>query len=311
MIATLNEEIAVAFALPMLAVVAQTTLSVRSRLHTYAKARCVLSISSMIMAEEEPTDEEMRALRLRFPLAVILDAVIFISEHIYGNALNRLALIVEVCEVDYYLLGRIRRRQGRKKAFLLSKLSRLTHVTTIIERAEEHLEHKRQDVRFYATAALVAARPERAIKYVVRLDNTLSWYQVAILTQLMRSVGAPIAYTPMLASQNRNLQLIGIYLSEHFSIVDAEPYLQQLVESEDEEVSYLSLLSLCSIRGDISTTRVGVALARLSPSLRDDFLRHAVQACYSLRSCAHHLSCRECDIFSQRITSYKSQIRCN
>ncbi len=311
MITALNEEILISFALPLLAIATQTILPLYKRLHTYAKAQCIVRVSRMIMAEEEPTDEKMRTLRLQFPLAIILDAVIFISEHIYGNSLNRLSLVVEVCEIDYYLIGKIRRSRGNEKAYLLSKLSRLPHATTVIEQAEVYLEHQRQDVRFYATAALVTARPERAIKYILRLDHALNWYQIAVLTQLMRSVGAPIAYTPMLASQNRNLQLIGIYLCEHFSIVDAEPHLQQLVESEDEEVLCLSLLSLCSIRGDISTKRVGRAIARLSPSLRDAFLRHAVQTCYSLRSCAHHISREESDIFSQRITSYKCQITCN
>jgi hypothetical protein len=33
----------------------------------------------MIMAEEEPSDKEMRGLRLRFPMDLILDSALFIS----------------------------------------------------------------------------------------------------------------------------------------------------------------------------------------------------------------------------------------
>jgi hypothetical protein len=63
----------------------------------------------MVVAETEPDDREIRSLRTLFPMEVVLDSVIYVAEKIYGNALNRLTLIVEVCELDYHLLGAIRR----------------------------------------------------------------------------------------------------------------------------------------------------------------------------------------------------------
>ena len=310
MTAPLNEEILLALALPLLAVATQTMVSVRDRLHAYAKAQCIARMSRMIIAEIEPTDEEMRALRLRFRLETVLDAAIFISEHIYGDALNRLSLIVEVCEVDYYLLYRIRNSRIKRNV-LLAKLSRLTHATTIVEHAEIYLNEEHTSTRFHATAALVAARPERAIRYIAQLDYALTWHEAALLTQLMRRAGAPIAYTPLLASENRNLQLIGIYLCEHFSIVDAEPQLQRLTEAEDSDLAYMALLTLCTIRGNISSPQVGDALAQLASHHRAAFIRHAVQACYSSRSCATHLSREEQRMFRQQIDSYKCRIVCN
>ena len=306
----LNEEIVLAFALPILAVVTQSAISVRKRVGKYAKSQCIARIAQMIMTTEEPTDEEIRQLRLHFSLGTILDAVIFISEHIYGNALNRLSLVVEVCEVDYYLLRRIRREEVHRKA-LLAKLSRLTHATIVAEYAEVYLDNEHRSTRFYAIAALVAAHPDRAIRYITKFDTALTWYEAALLTQLMRRTGAPIAYTPLLTSHNRNLQLIGIYLCDHFSIVDAESHLQLLAESNDSELSYMALLTLCSIRGDIASPYANSALLRLMPYQRMTFIRHAVQACYSLRSCAKLLSRQERAIFAQQIDSYKCRIVCN
>ncbi len=267
-----NGEAIIALALPLLVVVLYLVYVVRKMLLSYAMVQCVAHISEMIVAEEEPSDEEIRSLRIKFTKSIIRNAVTFVSESIYGKSLNRLLLIVEVCKVEYIPISH----------------ERFGEITTLIE-----------------------AYPDQAIRYIARLDYRLSWYDVALLVQLMRRVGTPIAYTPLLTSQNCNLQLIGLYICEHFSIVDAESHLQRLACSEDSEISYISLLSLCSIRGNISTDEVGEALDRLLPYQRATFLRHAVQACYSLRSCAHRLNKAEYRLFSQRINSYKCHIVCN
>lgn len=272
MIEFVEEVLAIALALPLLVMTIHLVYVFRRWLISHATVRCVAHISAMLVAEEEPSDKEIRSLRIRFTKGIIHDAVNFISEYIYGRSLNRLSLIVEVCAVDY---------------------------TPIFYR------------RFGEIATLIEAYPDHAIRYISRLDYPLSWYDVALLSQLMRRAGTPIAYTPLLISQNRNLQLIGLYLCEHFSIVDAEPHLQRLAGSEDSEISYIALLSLCSIRGDISTSQVGRALGGLLPYQRAAFLRHAVHACYSLRSCAHLLNKREGRLFLQRINSYKCRIVCN
>lgn len=266
------EGVALALALPLVLVVAQGTHSAYRHIYTYAKSRCVARIAAMMAMSEEPSEEEIYSLRMRFTRSIILDAVTYVSECLYGSIVGRLLLIAEVCKVDYSPLCGSRLRE---------------------------------------TAAFVEAYPDRALQYISRLDILLSWHEVALLTQLMRRAGTPIAYTPLLISQNRNLQLVGLYLCQHFSIVDAEPHLQRLVLAESEEVAYVALLSLCSIRGDVATSQVGYALERLSPSRRALFIRHAVNACYSLSACAKLLTREEKRIFLQRINSYKCQIVCN
>lgn len=309
--ASLNEEIVIALATPLLMVVAQLIHSTSRELYSRATARCIVQISNMIIATVEPNDEEILSVRRRYTKNTILDAVLFISEHIYGSATNRLSLIVEVCGLDCYILNLVKRNSGIERVCALSKLSRLTPLTMAIEYVDIYIEDKHRDTRFYSMATLIASRPERAIWYITQFDAPLTLHEVAILAHLMRRVGAPIAYTPLLTSQNRNLQLIGIYISNHFSIPDAEPHLQQLVESDECEIAYIALHTLCSIRGDISSQSVGYALRQLAPFQRATFIRHAVMKCYSLRPCAQFLSREEQTLFSQRISSYKCRISCN
>jgi hypothetical protein len=181
----------------------------------------------------------------------------------------------------------------------------------VAEYAEVYMEEKQRRTRFCAMVALIAARPSRAVRYITQFKEELSLHEVAVLVQLMRRAGVAIAYTPLLCSPNRNLQLVGIYLCGHFSITDAEPHLQRLVESEDGEVAYQALQTLCSIHGDISTQQVGRALRRLLPHQRISFVMRAVHNCYSLRSCAHLLTREEQMLFLQRTNSYKCRIVCN
>ena len=298
-------------ALPLSFVVVESGRVAYRRARNFAVARCVAKISAMIVAEEDPDDMAMRSLRSRYSDGVVLDSVLFVAEKIYGTSLNRLMLIAEVCELDYHLLGLIRRSRGVRRVRNLSKIPFLMSATVVSECVEAYMAESRSDIRFSIMAALVAARPERSMKYLAEFNGRLTLHEVAVILSLMRRAGTAIAYTPLLTSQNRNLQMVGVYLCHHFQFADAEPHLQRLVSSEDEDVAYMALQTLCAIRGDISTAQVGRALQRLMQHQRNAFILRAVHNCYSLRSCAHHLSHEERTLFSHRINSYKSRIVCN
>lgn len=310
MISQISEATVALFALPLMFVIVQEGGKIYSRLRRYILARCVGRISNMIMTEEEPSDWEMRFLRWFYPMKVVIDSVHFVADKIYGNRLYRLALIAEVCEIDRYLLNMVGRKQRASRNDLYSKLSYLPYSVSVAEYTEDLIAESERGC-FYAMAAVVSARPERAMRYIAHYSGQLSLHEVAVLAMLLRRTGSSIAYTPLLTSQNRNLQLVGIYLCEHFSLIDAEPYLQRLAESADMEVSYSALLAICAVRGDLSTSHVGSALSQLTTYQRNAFILRAVHNCYSLRSCIHHLTREERSNFSKRVNSYKCRIVCN
>lgn len=311
MIAPLNEEWIIALLPPILIVASQAVHSLGHRYRTYTTARCIARMASMITSCEEPRDEVIRGLQLRYSTNTILESAIFIAEHIYGNSLYRLTTIIEVCEVDYHLLRAMHKGGAKERASLLARLSRLSHIGSMVGFAEEGLRDTEREVQLYATATLIASHPERAIGYIAKLKAPLSLYEVAILTQLMRRAGTPIAYTPLLLSDNRNLQYTGIYICAQLAIVDAEEHLQRLISSGDGEISLAALNTLCSLRGDLTTPSARLAISRLTPPLRQAFIRHAVQSCYSLQSCAQLLDSDERRQFSQRVESFKCRIICN
>ena len=299
-----------ALSLPLVVVAVDGVRRLWAMWYTRARAECVARISAMMVASEEPSDGEMRSLRRRFMPSVILESVLFVVENVYGGTLTRLALIVEVCEVDFYLLHHLRKARGAVRTLRLSQLSQLAMVGVVVDRSELIVEGDAEE-NFFAMLTLVASNPEESIRHITRYKRLMSTYEIALLAQTMHRVGAPMAYTPLMSSRNRNLQLLGVYLVEQYLIVDAESHLQQLAESETAEISYAALHALCTVRGDISAPKIARALARLKPLSRLSLLRHAVYSCYSLSSCAHLFNREECRRFVQMSNSYKCTMVCN
>lgn len=268
MMTPLQEEVAIALALPIFAVVTQIVHSLHTRLHRRNLAHCVGHIARMVVRVEENES----VLQRRYLRSTIDESVRFVSDYIYGGAHDRLREVAAECGVEY------------------------------TPRCSDYL---------HSVVDAVADRPERAVRHIARCDASLSWYDTALLFQLMRRAGAPIAYTPLLMSENRNLQLLGVYLCAHFSVVDAEGLLQRLVAGKDKEVAQAALLTICSLRGDISTPQVAQALARLSDNHRAILLRHIVQACYSPKACSTLLTSEELQRLAEQVNSYKCRIVCN
>ncbi len=293
MMTILNEKVVLAAVFPAVLAITQVLFTTRKQYLTYAKALCIKHISCMLVLPQEPSDEQIRKLRLRFSTDTILDAAIFVSQHIYGNMLYRLSSIVEVCEIDQYLLRSIGRSMShRERVKSLSKLSQLCSSTAITEQSEVLLDKEEHSIRTYATAALVMARPERAIRYVARLTHRLSLHNVAMLSQLMRRAGAPIAYTPLLASQSQNLQLIGLYLCELFSIIDAEPLMQKLCIAETEgfgrgkgKNSFSPSRSEPRVPQKLGAARMNLTRPQLFTGLHGTKRQTAVTALIHLRGC--------------------------
>lgn len=271
MIALSTEEMALATLLPLVMATTEIVRYAHRRCSAHIKARCIRRIARLVIAGEDPSDNDIRALRLRYTTSTITESASFVAEHIYGDAYHRVTLLLEMCKIE----------NGKCWGALREV------VNTIV------------------------GYPNCAIRYLARLSTPLSWYEVAVISQLLRRASIPIAYTPLLTSRSRNLQLVGIYICDALSITDAEPHLQHLCGEEESEVATNALYALCTIRGDITTPQARSAMARLSTHQRTSLLRHMVWACYSLRSSAQLLNREERIRFAQRVNTYKCKIVCN
>ena len=296
-------------ATPCILLLAQRVTHLRTRHRSRRQARCIEDIILLICAPREPHNEAIALLRHRYSYATLLNSILFVADNIYGDELYRLASIIEICKVDFRLIRTIRRHHGARRAEALRHLSHLPLTPAMFEVAELRIDQERH-TSFYATAILVASRPERAVRYITRLRHDLSLYEAAILAELLRRQGS-IAYTPLLNSENSNLRLLGLYVVASLTAVDAEPALQRLLTDPKSNIALISLYTLCYLRGNISSPNARRVFKGLEPHHRKAFIRHAVQSCYSSLACSALLNRDEHASLLGRINSYKCRIVCN
>ncbi|MBR4850051.1 MAG: hypothetical protein IKV09_03890 [Alistipes sp.] len=306
----LSSSILLLVALPFALLATQQILLFRNHRTERQKARCVGEIMLLLKPSRNINDDDITTLSDHFSESTLREAILFISDNIYGQEAFRLASIIEICGVDYRILHLVHRFCDTSCTAQLATLSHLPLTPALFELAEDFIDRERQP-SFYATVALVATQPERAICYISYLRHNLSIYEVARLAEIMRRRGSTIAYTPLLNSENYNLQLLGVYIAASFSATDAEPALQKMLVHSDKRLALYALYALCSLRGNISSEGVQQLFNTLKPYHRKAFIRHVVQACYSSLACSPLLNEEEYTSLCNRINSYKCRMICN
>lgn len=241
----------------------------------------------------------------------LIDSLIVISKTLYGELLYRLALLIEVCDLEGKMLRRIDSEVGASRLRLLGSMAWLPLSYRTTEAMSRLLEYGCGTEQFCALSTLVALQPHRAIKLIADYSAPISIYEAATLFAIMRGRGSAIAYSPLLASENRNLQLLGVYIVQHFSLGDAAEYLYKIVGSHDSELSLAALYAIGSIGGDIARSEVFAALGSLTPRQRNSIIGELVLWRYPLEVCHQLLDSEECVEFQRRVNSYKTTILCN
>lgn len=89
-------------------VVIEMAHSAHRRSSRMNRVRCIEQIAALLMSHDEPSDDDIYQLRIRFSDREILDAVVFVASRICGARLYKLSLVVEMCESDYHLLHTLR-----------------------------------------------------------------------------------------------------------------------------------------------------------------------------------------------------------
>ena len=104
----------------------------------------------------------------------------------------------------------------------------------------------------------ILRRPDHAIVHISKIGRPLTLCEAAHLTATLVANNSPIAYTPLLSSHNRNLQLIGLNLVYRFGFIDAEHLVNHLVVSNEPTISDLAIHTLCAICGAVAEAYYGI-----------------------------------------------------
>lgn len=183
----------------------------------------------------------------------LVQCLVFVSEMTMGNASERMGIIMKYYHIESYMLGRIFKcRSSVERAYLLSLLSRLPISMLAALRVEPLVRAESAQVGFSALLCLFAAAPIRGAATLARLGYRLSRRDVAEVLTVINRGCCPLPYTPLLMSDNYNLQLLGIYLVRRFGIAESRNEIACIVKSKSSELREDALLTLASFGDGIT-----------------------------------------------------------
>lgn len=257
---------------------------------------------------QEPDDIEKVAIRAhnaRERMA-LTEAIYTIMSHSYGCDIQLLRHVAERNRLPQMLCRRTRWARGARRARLLMLQSAIPATEGATEEIKRYLNSRDSDVRISALLATLAATPTMAIRTISALEYELSPFDLARIISLLRRGLLPIAYEPLLADGNNNLQMLGMAIVRSFGIEIAEKRLHQIITSErNPAIVSQAIYTLSSLGRPLGHTRIRERLAAMPSSERKALCRHLSVEGYSLGAVRGIFTEQESDYAEVLINSYK------
>jgi hypothetical protein len=177
----------------------------------------------------------------------LVRSLAFVAEMTTEQASDRVRIIMKYYHLESYMLRRIfASRHDSQRAYLLALMSRLPISMLAALRVEPLVYAKSTEVGFYALAAIFAVTPLRGVATLARMSHRLSRRDVAELLSVVNRGCCPVPYTPLLLSENYNLQLLGLYLVRRFAIAESRREIATIVKNRSSELRDDALSVLAS-----------------------------------------------------------------
>ena len=211
--------------------------------------------------------------------------------------------------LDRWLLGRIRRTSGCRRARSLMLLARLPLDGAVAARTARYARSRNRRVRFQALMVQLSADPSMALRLMAEYPAPFSACEVGEILILLRRGMLPIAYGPLVESPCRNLRVVGLSIVRQFGIEEAERQLLRIVAGDEvPEVGREALYTLCTLRRPLTRRRVSRRLAVMSPAERKALMRYMAAEGYSPGLLRRLFDARERTYCESLVQSYKRSL---
>lgn len=252
--------------------------------HSSRECRCEQYIRQITvwLAEEGCAEVEIwtRNASERMALAEAIHTVV---SHTYGNDVSCLRPIVERNALDHFLLRRTRLSRGARRAHLLTLMSAIPMHRISLRSIMRYQHSANADVRISALIATLAADPTMAIHTIKRLEYDLSPFDIARIMALLRRGVLPIAYEPLLGSDNRNLRMLGLAIVRAFGIEIAERRLHNIISTDHRSsIANEAIYTLASLGRPLHHAGIRQRVDTMSQTDRHLLCRHLSAEGYSI-----------------------------
>lgn len=252
----------------------------------------------------------------RFPLLRCAGARLLLAETVasivsatYGLDAAPLRRIVVRNDLDGWLLRRVRRSRGYRRARYLSLLAALPAGDGLAQSVGSYVRSRNRYVRFYALMVRLTADPSTALRLLAEYPRLFSACEVAGILAVLRRGMLPIAWEPLVLSQNRNLRKVGLNIVRQFGIEEAERHLLRIVAGDPvPELAHEALFTLCSMRRPLVRREVAGRISAMDAARRRALMRCMAQEGYAPRALGALFDDRERPYYDSLVQSYKRSL---
>ena len=241
----------------------------------------------------------------------LANAIHLIMSYTYATPIDTIRPLVEDSNIEKFLLSKLRKSANWQKAQLLIIMSSIPISRHAVKHISRYLYSADRHIRIAALIATLAASPTSAIRTIAELPYTLKPYDTSRIVALLRRGILPIAYEPLLISDNHNLLLLGIAITRSFGIDIADKHLHNIIlRNEDKQIAREAIYSLATLGRPLDQQHISELLATMPPTHRRELCHHLSSEGYSLAALRRLFSENEILHAEPLINSYKRDLIC-
>ena len=251
-----------------------------------------------------------RSRREKMILAETIAAFVAVN---YGYDFAAMRRIVTDNGVDTFLAGRIARSRSWRRARYMQLLA-LTGARESLLPGIKRLENSPNTyISLFALIIRISSAPEQTVAAVREFSGAMSPHVLAEIMLQLRRGFIPVAYEPMIRSDNENLKFLGIYIVRCFGIEDAEDILFSLLDYPSGAVQDAALYTLGTMKSSMTRKDVVESVSAMSFFQRRRFYKFLASEGYSVRSLSELQSAerdsRLSGYMDSLVNSYKKMLR--
>ena len=254
----------------------------------------------------------------RFPMIdrhnakdTLAKVLVVVAQSVYGLDVEAIGRIVADNHLDRWLLRQVQRSKGFDRAYYMSILALLPLSAEVVERAAKYANDSNRLVRFYALLVRISSDSSSALKALAEYGDSLTCFELAEIMALLRRGVLPVACEPLLASTNRNWQLVGVSIAKEFGVEEVVPQLLEIAAtSRDRGVAKDAFYALIAMHASLTHPKIANSIRRFPASERRSLGRSLAYEGYSASVISYLLGERERVYAERLVATYKCRIVC-
>ena len=245
----------------------------------------------------------------RLQLSALCEAIYQAMSHTYATPNCLIAPLAKEHRIEEFLLRKLRRAGNTRRVQLLNTLSTIPLSHNTIQHLTYYLYSPNRHIRIAALVAILAASPSTAIRTLAELPYQLAPYDMMRIVALLRRGLLPIAYEPLLASDNHNLLMLGIAIVANFGIEIADHHLYRIVEEHhNPQLVSQAIYTLALLGSPLSHPPLRERVELMTPIHRRELCHHLSSEGYSPSALRGLFSEGEISLAEPLINSYKRNL---